>query len=294
MKVYKPNEFAKKIGVCTRTLLRWDQSGLLKAYRAPNNYKYYTHDQYVDYCIKSGMSQGNIDIDKEAEEQVTEMNKMLNLVNNVSENDAEYLYKVNDICDNTKQRRRMNCYIAQTGCLLALGYLNNDLVWLSSTSINDLFLTRRIFDCMKVGEFYRKTTIDKALFTIGMIPRDLEMMCHVGVNDIETEHVVFTGCVSNSNISESVMTGVEFAKLMAVLPLRLKKAIEAVGADDDIFDALEKDLGILSSFSGPNQTAADICNKWRSVECLKLSDRAAIRTYYHSVCYHKYGKISEI
>lgn len=56
MTVYKPNEFAKMVGVSTRTLRRWDASGLLKAYRTPTNQKYYTREQYIDYCLNSGMS----------------------------------------------------------------------------------------------------------------------------------------------------------------------------------------------------------------------------------------------
>lgn len=60
MKVYKPAEFARKIGVATRTLKRWDAADILKAYRTPTNHRYYTHDQYVDYCLKSGMSMDDI------------------------------------------------------------------------------------------------------------------------------------------------------------------------------------------------------------------------------------------
>lgn len=63
MKVYKPSEFAKKIGVSVRTLMRWDLRGKFKAYRTPTNIKYYTEQQYIDYCIKSGIPYDDIDID---------------------------------------------------------------------------------------------------------------------------------------------------------------------------------------------------------------------------------------
>ena len=61
MKIYKPKEFAKKIGVSTRTLTRWDQNGIFKGYRTPTNDKYYTYDQYVEYCLKSGIPIENIE-----------------------------------------------------------------------------------------------------------------------------------------------------------------------------------------------------------------------------------------
>lgn len=46
---YKPNEFAKLIGVSVKTLQRWDNGGILKAFRTPTNRRYYTHQQYVEY-----------------------------------------------------------------------------------------------------------------------------------------------------------------------------------------------------------------------------------------------------
>lgn len=46
---YKPNEFARLIGVSIKTLQRWDNSGIFKAFRTPTNRRYYTHQQYEDY-----------------------------------------------------------------------------------------------------------------------------------------------------------------------------------------------------------------------------------------------------
>lgn len=48
-KHYKPHEFAQLVGVSVKTLQRWDTSGRLKAYRAPSNRRYYTHQQYLTY-----------------------------------------------------------------------------------------------------------------------------------------------------------------------------------------------------------------------------------------------------
>jgi hypothetical protein len=38
---YRPHEFAKRIGVSTITLRRWDKSGKLPAKRTPSNHRYY-------------------------------------------------------------------------------------------------------------------------------------------------------------------------------------------------------------------------------------------------------------
>ena len=47
--IYKPGEFARLIGVCIKTLQRWDKEGILKAYRTPTNRRFYTHEQYDRY-----------------------------------------------------------------------------------------------------------------------------------------------------------------------------------------------------------------------------------------------------
>ena len=48
-KQYKPNEFAKLINVSVMTLQRWDNKGILSAFRSPTNRRYYTHRQYLSY-----------------------------------------------------------------------------------------------------------------------------------------------------------------------------------------------------------------------------------------------------
>lgn len=52
MSNYKPQEFAKLIGVSVKTLQRWDREGKLKAYRYPSNRRYYTHEQYLKFVDK--------------------------------------------------------------------------------------------------------------------------------------------------------------------------------------------------------------------------------------------------
>ncbi len=52
---YSPQEFGQLIGRKTKTLQKWDREGKLKAHRAPNNRRFYTHDQYLEYMgLKAG------------------------------------------------------------------------------------------------------------------------------------------------------------------------------------------------------------------------------------------------
>ena len=53
MTIYTTNEFAKKIGVCPRTLWRWEVDGLLVAHRTPTNRKFYTEEQLRKYLKQS-------------------------------------------------------------------------------------------------------------------------------------------------------------------------------------------------------------------------------------------------
>ena len=46
---YKLNEFAELLNVSVRTLLRWDNDGILKAFRTPTDRRYYTYEQYLEY-----------------------------------------------------------------------------------------------------------------------------------------------------------------------------------------------------------------------------------------------------
>lgn len=43
---------AEKLGVTVRTLQKWDNQGILKAYRTPTNRRYYTEEQYLHYIGK--------------------------------------------------------------------------------------------------------------------------------------------------------------------------------------------------------------------------------------------------
>ena len=50
---YTTGEFAKKIGVCNRTLVRWDKAGVLVAHRTPMNRRYYTEEQLQKYYVEN-------------------------------------------------------------------------------------------------------------------------------------------------------------------------------------------------------------------------------------------------
>lgn len=49
----KINEMAKRLGVTVKTLQRWDNNGILVAKRSPNNRRYYTEEQYLEYVGES-------------------------------------------------------------------------------------------------------------------------------------------------------------------------------------------------------------------------------------------------
>lgn len=46
---YKPNEFVELINVSVRTLQRWGNEGILKAFRTPTDRRYYTYEQYKQF-----------------------------------------------------------------------------------------------------------------------------------------------------------------------------------------------------------------------------------------------------
>lgn len=45
-KIYNVREFAKLVGVSTKTLQRWDRKGILKARRKANRRYYYTKEEH--------------------------------------------------------------------------------------------------------------------------------------------------------------------------------------------------------------------------------------------------------
>lgn len=52
MPMLKPKDMAEKLGVTVKTLQKWDNQEILKAYRTPTNRRYYTEEQYLQYIGK--------------------------------------------------------------------------------------------------------------------------------------------------------------------------------------------------------------------------------------------------
>lgn len=234
------------------------------------------------------------------------MSALLNLINTISDEDTERLYETVDknsekSPNETQQQpirsaehRRLVLFISHAHDLVAFGFLNENLVWFSYTKTDDMFLSRRIFDCMKVGAFYRKTTPECALASAGLIQRDLLSMCRIDVLNIEESEPVMKGCVSIQQDNGS-MTGEDFAKFIAVCPTRLESNIANIGTIDDILLELEKDYQKLESLydddkissQEKNNKASALCAKWSKAICLNMSDRAMLRNLYRDVCYYE-------
>jgi len=53
MKVYKPQEFAKMLGVSVSTLQRWDREDVLKSRRTPTGRRFYTDEEYNKFMDDS-------------------------------------------------------------------------------------------------------------------------------------------------------------------------------------------------------------------------------------------------
>ena len=49
MKILKPQEVAKQLGISVKTLQKWDKEGTFKALRNHNSRRYYTQDQVDEY-----------------------------------------------------------------------------------------------------------------------------------------------------------------------------------------------------------------------------------------------------
>ena len=259
---------------------------------------------------------------------------ILNLINKIPDDEAEYLYPhektdvnsdagdsesksddkydIGEVIDNELpashegesvelpephiEHRRLVLFVSHSRDLISFGFIDENLVWFSLTKTDDLLLTRRIFDCMKVGKFYRKVTPDKALMSTGVAQIDLCGMCRIDITHLESDRPVFTGWLENASGKDKkgIVTSVEFANKIAVLPERIRANIADIGSADDILTELEKDYKTLETLYDNDDTAQEkrdkalvIRSKWYDAKCLNMSDRATIRTLYRDVCYHK-------
>lgn len=236
------------------------------------------------------------------------MNTLLNYVNRVSDTDATYLYNYANREDNDadafetvflSKNRRLVLFISHNRYLVAFGFVSNALVWFSYTPVSDILLTRRVFDCMKIGAFYRKVEPEIVLNLVGMAQRDLYRMCRTDVIKLEDAHPIFSGSIVSQPPTENQppLTGVEFANLIAVMPQRFENMIASIGTDDDIIIELEKDFKRLTALSSGSVGSEDdycykeamtIRDKWRKAECLNMAERATIRGLYGDICWHPF------
>ena len=53
VKIYRPKEVTKILGVCFKTLCRYDKQGILKARRTATNRRYYLKSDIEDFINRS-------------------------------------------------------------------------------------------------------------------------------------------------------------------------------------------------------------------------------------------------
>lgn len=229
------------------------------------------------------------------------MTESLNLVNMIADSSAEYLRDIETDDDTSSvDIRHMDLYVTHNNLLVAIGYVNSNLVWFSVTSLSDLLLSRRIYDCMKQGVFYRRVALSTLLEATGMTEKSLQTMCHVRVDGIQNDKPIFSDCIVSDSSEFSEFNGSVFADIIAIMPKRLRAAISDIGSNDDIITELEKDYQQIELLYNEGVGLDDIrrnnihsiCEKWSLAPCLKLSERATIRTTYHKICYFETNVMS--
>ena len=94
----------------------------------------------------------------------------LNLLLRISDDGAEK-FEVPETED-----RRLTIWLSHRHDMITFGYINDALVWFSFTKTDDRLSSRRIFDCNKVGAFYRNSTQANALESAGMTVENLSDM----------------------------------------------------------------------------------------------------------------------
>ena len=82
-KIYKPKDVAKILGITTKSLINWDKSGKLKAYRTPTDRRYYKQHQ-IDEIL--GVKREYI-ISKN-----TKLEELEKVLNSILEGDLKSIY----------------------------------------------------------------------------------------------------------------------------------------------------------------------------------------------------------
>lgn len=209
---------------------------------------------------------------------------MLNLVNTISEHNTSLLP------DSENKNRSADIYISHNEELVVIGYENNALVWFSRTQLFDMFLSRRVFESLKQGQFCRQVKLDDILSASNLTKVDLDYMCYFELDYVNTDSPVLSGCLEDMPNCIG-LTGLDFADLVIELYQSVKDLINSIGTTDDFLIELNNDYQSLQTFDvlksdmRYSREMDVICNKWRDAEFVKLSDRATIRKLYYDVCH---------
>jgi len=214
------------------------------------------------------------------------MATMLNLINHIPDSMAEYLRDVDT--DEHTNERRMDLFISYNGMLITFGYCNDSLVWFSCTSLSDGFNSRRIFECMRQGVFYRRVKYEDVLAYANVTEKDIGFMYHISLDNVQTDTPLFSYDIS----LPSPPTGLDFANTMMSVFIHLTNLGKDLGSDNDILIELSKDQQYANAlynnglgFDDKRRLQLiDIYNKWQKRSFLTLSNRASIRSAYYDIC----------
>lgn len=220
------------------------------------------------------------------------MSEMVNFVMSLPYDDLKQLPT-----SETTMRRRLSVHITGEGHLYAFGYMNDNLVLFSRTQTSDLLTVRRIFEMMKSADFAFSADIETVLEKAGIQERDLRRMCAFTVDNLEADHITFSGVITGSSVN---ITGVDFAERIKSLPARLRAQIKNIGKFDAIYGELKDDYEQLEIIKDQTRAVAvgsdeydnlvdemqQICSKWQELTCLNMHERLSLRDLYFDVSYY--------
>ena len=194
-KKYKINEFAALVGVSMKTLQRWDNSGLLKAYRTPTDRRYYTHEQYLAYIGAASRDEANngktviyarVSTQKQRDDLVNQIKFLQDFANArgvivdeiISDIGSGLNYKRkkwNELLNLAFERKISKIFISHKDRFVRFGYdwfsnfltslgveiivVNNELLSPQEEMIQDLISIIHVFSCRIYGLRKYKSTI---------------------------------------------------------------------------------------------------------------------------------------
>ena len=150
---------------------------------------------------------------------------------------------------------------------------------------------------MKSADFAFSADIETVLEKASVQEQDLWRMCAFMVDNLETDHITFSGVITGSSVN---ITGVDFAERVKNLPARLKAQINNIGKFDAIYSELKDDYEQLEIIKDQTRAVAagsdeynnlvdemqQICSKWQELTCLNMHERLSLRDLYFDVSYY--------